>query len=70
MEDFSIWEGELGLVLVKFGRMILVLIEATLASANKQCIEYLVLFPWPSNHFFFSCRSVSQISEILAECAE
>lgn len=53
MEDFSIWEGELGLALVKFGRMILVLIEATLASANKQCIEYLVLFPWPSNHFFF-----------------
>lgn len=53
MEDFSIWKGELGLALVKFGRMILVLIEATLASANKQCIEYLVLFPWPSNHFFF-----------------
>ena len=53
MEDFSIWEGELGQALVKFGRMILVLIEATLASANKQCIEYLVLFLWPSNHVFF-----------------
>lgn len=52
MEDFSIWE-ELGLALVKFGRMILVLIEATLASANKQCIRIFGAIPLALQPFFF-----------------
>lgn len=70
MEDFSIWEGRIqsGLGQV-WENDILVLIEATLASANKQCFRIFGSYSL-GPPTIFSCRSVSQILEILAECAE